>query len=86
MMIEPETLATRGQVVAMIRKLHLSLAEKCRIDPGADNEDVAIAALYSALDAATELGAGDKDWGIFWLRAALDVIEAGQPLIAEPAQ
>lgn len=86
MMIEPEALATRGEVIAMIHGLHLSLAEKCRIEPGADNEDVAIAALYGALDASTILMRGDKDAGIGWLRAALDVIEAGQSLVAETIQ
>lgn len=86
MMIEPEALATRGEVIAMIHGLHLALAEKCRIEPGADNEDVAIAVLYGALDAATTLMSDDKAAGMGWLRAALDVIEAGQPLVAEAIQ
>lgn len=86
MLIDPVTLATRGQMIGMIHRLHLSLADKCRIEPGADNEDVAIASLYGALDAATTLMSGDKAAGIGWLRAALEVIEAGQPLIADTIQ
>ena len=86
MLIDGETLATRGQVIATIHRLHLSLADKCRTEPGADNEEVAIAALMGALDAATTLMGDDKAAGIGWLRAAVEVIEAGQALVAETIQ
>lgn len=78
-----EDLATHQRVIATAHGLHLSLAAKLRMDAGADNEDVAIASALAALDNATILTWGDKDAGIAWLRAALLLIEAGQPLCVE---
>lgn len=75
--------ATRDQVIATAHGLHLSLAAKLRIDAGATNEDVAIASAYAALDNATILAGGDKDSAIAWLRNALWMIEADQPLRAD---
>lgn len=79
-------LATRDQVVAMLYKLHLSLADKCRAERSVTDEDIAIAAAYGALDAATAFADGNKVNGITWLRVALDLIEAGQPIMAETIQ
>jgi hypothetical protein len=79
-------LATRDHVVATIHKLHLSLADRCRAERSVTPEDVAIAAIYGALDAATSYADGDKANGIIWLRLAVDLIEAGQPITAETIQ
>jgi hypothetical protein len=79
-------LATRDQVIATVRNLHLSLADKCRAEVGVHDEDIAIAATFSALEASTVFAKGDKAAGIAWLRDALDLIEAGQPLTAETIQ
>lgn len=79
-------LATKERVVLTIHKLHLSLAEKCRAEVGVSDEDIAIAAALAALDSATTLADGDKAQGIAWLRGALDLLEAGQPLMAETIQ
>lgn len=76
-------LVTHERVVLTVHKLHLSLAEKCRDEVGVSDEDIAIAA---ALDSATMLMGGDKAQGIEWLRGALDLLEAGQPLMAETMQ
>lgn len=78
-----DDLATHERVIATAHGLHLSLAAKLRTEAGADNEDVAIASTLAALDNATILAYGDKDCGIAWLRAALTLIEAGQPLMVE---
>ena len=78
-------LATRSDVIATVHRLHLSLADKCRAEASATDEDVAIAAAYAALDASTVF-AGDKVTGITWLRLAIDLIEAGQPLTLETVQ
>jgi hypothetical protein len=78
-----EELATHQRVIVTAHALHLSLAAKLRTDAGADDEDVAIASVLAALDNATILAWGDKDAGIAWLRAALLLIEAGQPLVVE---
>jgi hypothetical protein len=78
--------ATRDRVIATVRNLHLSLADKCRAEVGVTDEDIAIAAAFAALDSATTLAGGDKENGITWLRLALDLIEAGQPIIAETIQ
>lgn len=79
-------LATHDQIVATVHRLHLSLADKCREQAGATDEDIAIAAAYAALDSATIYADGDKANGITWLRVALDLIEAGQPITAERLQ
>ena len=76
-------LATRSRVIATVHRLHLSLADKCRAEVGVTDEDIAIAAALAALEAATAHANGDKENGITWLRLALDLIEAGQPLVAE---
>lgn len=78
-----DDLATHQQIIAKSHGLHLSLAAKLRTDAGATDEDVAIASALAALDNATILAWGDKDAGIAWLRAALLLIEAGQPLVVE---
>jgi len=78
-----EELATDQRVIATAHGLHLSLAAKLRTDAGATDEHVAIASALAALDNATILAFGDKDCGIAWLRAALLLIEAGQPLVVE---
>ena len=78
-----EDLATHQRVIATAHGLHLSLAAKLRMEAGAADEHVAIASALAALDNATILAWGDKDAGIAWLRAALMLIEAGQPLIVE---
>lgn len=78
--------ATRDHVIATVHGLHLSLADKCRSEVGVTDEDIAIAATLAALDSATTLAAGDKANGITWLRLALDLIEAGQPIMAETIQ
>ena len=85
-MTQPNDPATRDQVIATIHRLHLSLADKCRAEAGATDEDIAIAAAIAALDCATTFAAGDKANGITWLRLALDLIEAGQPIMAETIQ
>ena len=79
-------LAPRDQVVATVHRLHLSLADKCREQAGATDEDIAIAVAYAARDSATIYADGDKANGITWLRLALDLIEAGQPITGETAQ
>ena len=79
-------LATRDQVIATVHRLHLSLADKCRAEVHVSDVDIAIAATLAALDSATTLAAGDKANGITWLRLALDLIEGGQPVIAETIQ
>lgn len=79
-------LATKERVVQTVHRLHLSLAEKCRAEKDVSNEDIAIAAALAALDSATVFAEGDKENGITWLRYALDLIEAGQPLTAETVQ
>lgn len=79
-------LATRDQVIATVHRLHLSLAEKCRTEVGVTDEDIAIAAATAALESATVFADGDKANGITWLRYTLDLIEAGQPIIAETIQ
>ena len=81
-----QVVAPRSDVISTVHKLHLSLAEKCRAQASATDEDVAIACAYAALDSATALAAGDKTNGITWLRHALDLIEAGQPLTVETSQ
>lgn len=78
-------LATRDQVIAMIHRLHLSLADKCRAEVAVTDEEIAIASAFAALDSATAF-AGNKPNGITWLRLALDLIEAGQPIFAETIQ
>jgi hypothetical protein len=78
-----DDLATHQAVICTAHGLHLSLAAKLRMEAGADDEDVAIASTLAALDNATILAHGDKDCGIAWLRAALMLIEAGQPLVVE---
>ena len=78
-----DDLATRQHVIATAQGLHLSLAAKLRMIAGASDEDVAIASTMAALENATILAWGDKDAGIAWLRAALMLIEAGQPLVVE---
>lgn len=79
-------LVTRERVVLTIHKLYLSLAEKCRAEVGVSDEDIAIAAALASLDIATTLTEGDKAEGIAWLRGALDLLEAGQLLMAETVQ
>ena len=79
-------LATHDQVIATVHRLHLSLADKCRAEVGVTDEGIAIAVTLAALDSATTLAAGDKANGITWLRLALDLIEGGQPVIAETIQ
>ena len=79
-------LVTHERVVLTVHKLHLSLAEKCRDEVGVSDEDIAIAAALAALDSATMLMGGDKAQGVEWLRGALDLLEAGQPLMAETVQ
>lgn len=79
-------LATRNQVIATVHQLHLSLADKCRDEVCVTNEDIAIAAVMAALDAATAHADGDKANGITWLRFTLDLIEGGQAPIAETIQ
>lgn len=79
-------LATRERVIETVQRLHLSLADKCRAEVGVTDEDIAIAAALAALEAATAHADGDKANGITWLRLALDMIEAGQPIIAETIQ
>lgn len=72
--------------ISLIHGLHLSLADKCRQQPGVTDEDIAIAAALAALDNATTLAGGDKSNGIHWLRCALDLIEDDQPLMVETIQ
>lgn len=84
--METNNLATRDQVVGTVHSLHLSLADKCRNDHCISDEDIAVATVLAALDGATTYMDGDKDSGITWLRMALDVIEAGQPIMAETIQ
>lgn len=79
-------LATRDQVIATVHRLHLSLVDKCRAEVGVSDEDIAIAAALAALDSATTLASGNKANGITWLRLALDLIEAGQPIMVETIQ
>lgn len=78
-----DNLATHEAIIATAHGLHLSLAVKLRMEAGADNEDVAIASTLAALDNATVLANGDKECGIAWLRAALTLIEADQPLVVD---
>ena len=78
--------ATRDHLIATVHRLHLSLADKCRAEVHVSDEDIAIAATLAALDSATTLAAGNKANGITWLRIALDLIEAGQPVMAETIQ
>lgn len=72
-------------MIATVHRLHLSLADKCRAEASATDEDVAVAAAYAALDASAAF-AGNKSNALTWLRFALDVIEAGQPLTVETIQ
>ena len=82
-MTDAATIADPDAIVATVHRLHLSLAAKCREQVGVTDEAVAMAAAYAALEAATAHADGDKANGIAWLRAVLDLIEAGQPLTVE---
>lgn len=52
---------------------------------GVNNDDIAIAAAYSAVDLAIH-NVGDPAEAIAWMRRALDVMEAGLPLTVETLQ
>ena len=81
-----EEMLDREKSMTIAHRLHLSLADKIRATKGATDEDIAMGAAMGALDAATVLMGDDKEAGIAWLRAALDEIEAGQPIMAETIQ
>lgn len=72
--------------IASVHRLNISLAEKCRVQPGVTDEHIALASALAALDCATAFASGDKANGITWLRCVLDLIEADQPIMAETVQ
>ncbi|WP_374944112.1 hypothetical protein [Sphingomonas sp.] len=71
-------------VIDKCRSLNRRMAEQqARI--GASPDDIAIAAIYSAIDVA-QRHAGGTVAAIAWARRALDVMEDGVPLQADTVQ
>lgn len=66
------------------RGLHRSLGAKLAA-VGVSPADIAISAIYSAVDLAQQ-HVGDAASAIRWARHALDVMEADMPLTAETVQ
>lgn len=71
-------------VIDQCRSLNRKMAEQ-QAAIGARLDDIAIAAIYSAVDVA-QLHAGDTAAGIAWARRALDVMEDALPLQAATVQ
>lgn len=72
------------QVIEFCRRFNRRMAEK-QVEVGASPEDVAIGAIYSAVDLAQH-HAGDATSAIAWARRALDVMEAQLPLTSKTIQ
>jgi len=72
------------QVIEFCRHYNRRMAEK-QAEQGARLDDIAIAAVASAVDLAT-CHVGEAGHAIAWVRRALDVMEEGLPLTAETLQ
>ena len=72
------------QVIEFCRHFNRRMAEK-QAEQGARMDDIAIAAVASAVDLAT-CHVGEGGHAIAWVRRALDVMEAGLPLTVETLQ
>ena len=70
------------QVIEFCRHFNRRMAAK-QAEQGARMDDIAIAAVASAVDLAT---VGDATAAVAWVRRALDVMEEGLPLTAETLQ
>lgn len=70
--------------IELCRKINRSAATKYA-EKGISAEDIAIAAIYSAVDLAQHF-TGDPASAIAWARRALDVMEAEMPLPSETIQ
>lgn len=68
--------ATSVQVIDLCRAFNRRMAEKQAEFTGASVEDIAIGAIYSAVDLALA-HTGDIPSAIRWARTALDIMEAG---------
>lgn len=70
--------------IELCRKVNRSAAMKYA-EKGISADDIAIAAIYSAVDLAQHF-TGDPASAIAWARRALDVLEADLPLTLETIQ
>ena len=82
MMPDPEDASM--QVIEFCRHFNRRMAQK-QAEQGARVDDIAIAAVASAVDLAT-CHVGDATAAVAWVRRALDVLEEGLPLTAETLQ
>ncbi len=76
--------ASSMQVIEFCRHFNRRMAEK-QAQIGATAEDIAIGAIYSAVDLAMHF-TGDTPSALAWLRRALDLMEADMPLSVETIQ
>ena len=72
------------QAIEFCRQFNRKMAAKQQ-EAGVRVEDIAIAAVASAIDLAQH-HTGDKESAIAWVRSGLDVSEASQPLTMETMQ
>ena len=72
------------QAIEFCRQFNRKMAAKQQ-EAGVRVEDIAIAAIASAIDLAQH-HPGDTESAIAWVRSALDVAEASQPLTMETMQ
>lgn len=80
----PDQETASMQVIEFCRDFNRRMAAK-QAEIGATAEDIAIAAIYSALDLAQQY-TGDPVSAVAWLRRALDTMETDHPHSVETIQ
>lgn len=72
------------KAIEFCRQFNRKMGQR-QLEAGVRVEDIAIAAVASAIDLAQH-HTGDTESAITWVRSALDVAEASQPLTMETMQ
>ncbi len=72
------------KAIEFCRQFNRKMGQR-QLEAGVRVEDIAIAAVASAIDLAQH-HTGDTESAIAWVRAAIDVAEASQPLTMETMQ